>query len=149
MGFKHSTVEYRNSQFADAEQIAKLCQQFGYQVNSQRVGETLERIANDEKQVVFIASHKEFVVGWIHVFIADRLESQTFAEIGGLIIDQAYRNRGIGSMLFSKASEWSEKQNNLKLRVRCADQRKQAHEFYFSMGMNKIKTQYIFDKDLR
>ncbi len=144
-----NSIQIRLAKQTDAVQIAKLCQQFGYEIDAQLVRETLERIINDPRQTVLIAAEGEKVIGWIHVFITDRLESKPFAEIGGLIIDKNYRQQGLGSKLFAQAADWVKKQGNMKLRVRCSDQRIQAHEFYLAQGMNRTKIQYIFDKTLR
>ena len=149
MNHNHPTAQIRTANQNDADAIVGLCQQFGYSVESEMVIQTLEKISTDLNQQVFAAVDGQTVVAWIHVFIADRIESESFAEIGGVVVDQNYRQRGIGAALVAKVSEWAKTQGYRKLRVRCADQRKSAHDFYLAQGMSKTKTQYIFDKTLR
>jgi GNAT superfamily N-acetyltransferase len=47
-----------------------------------------------------------------------RLETKTFIEIGGLVIDENYRGKGIGKILVSKIKEWCIEQKISSLRVR-------------------------------
>ncbi len=50
------------------------------------------------------------VIGWIHVFIAVRIESETFAEIGGLVVNENIR--GYGCWIF--ISKQSRRMGNFK-----------------------------------
>ena len=145
----HQTVQVKEADQGDADQIAGLCQQFGYSIEPEKLKQILLKIFEDPDQQVFAAIKGQTVIAWVHVFIADRIESTSFAEIGGLVVDEDYRQQGIGAMLFAQASEWAKSRGQGKLRVRCADQRKVAHSFYLEQGMDQTKTQYIFDKTLR
>ena len=143
------TTKIRPAQQKDADQIAALCKQFDYSVEPDKVRQTLAKVSDDSNQQAFVAVDGQSVIAWIHVFIADRIESESFAEIGGVVVDQSYRQQGMGAALFAHVAEWAKTKGYRKLRVRCADQRKAAHDFYLAQGMSKTKAQYIFDKTLR
>ncbi len=145
----HSNIQIRAANQDDSAEIASLCQQFDYLVEAEKVKQTLAKVIVDPDQQVWVVVDGRMVIAWIHVFIATRIESASFAEIGGLVVDKNYRHQGIGSMLISRVSEWAKTRGQMKLRVRCADQRKQAHDFYLAQTMDRTKTQYIFDKTLR
>ncbi len=145
----HPTIQIRTASQEDVDQIAVLCQQFDYSVEPDNVKQTLAKVFSGSDQQVVVAVDGQTVLAWIHVFIADRIESESFAEIGGVVVDQHYRQQGIGAALFANVAEWAKTKGYRKLRVRCADQRKSAHDFYLAQGMSKTKTQYIFDKTLR
>ena len=134
---------------ADAGEISKLCQQFGYAIDQKHVADCIQRFSSDPSQLVLVAKIEGQVIAWLHVFIAQRIESLQFAEIGGMVVATQFRKRGIGSALIEQASAWAQNQGVMKLRVRCADQREDAHKFYQAQSMTKSKTQYVYDKQLR
>jgi len=82
------------------------------------------------------------------VFLTERVESGRFAEIGGLVVDDDSRRQGVGTSLFEAAAHWAARHGVAKLRVRCADQRIEAHAFYKNRGMAQTKSQYVFDLKL-
>ena len=146
---KSTAFFIRQAENADSQQIFELCVQLGYTVDQQQVMKTLSQFEQDLNQQVFVAMVDHKVMAWIHVFVSFRVESERFAEIGGMVVDQAVRAQGVGSQLIEHVSHWAIKQGILKLRVRCADQRIDAHEFYLGRGMTKVKNQLVFDKQLR
>ncbi len=98
---------------------------------------------------VFVAvSVDGAVIGWIHVFATVRLESELFAEMGGIVVDSDYRNRGIGKKLLEYAEQWATQKNLTKLRVRSHTSRDGSHCFFKSFGFTQSKTQHIFDKTI-
>ena len=88
------------------------------------------------------------VRGWTHVFVGHRIESDPFAEIGGLVVDEHHRNRGIGRSLLEEAEKWAAASGVSTLRVRSNMIRRDAHRFYERAGYSCIKTQGVFDKNL-
>ena len=86
------------------------------------------------------------IKGWVHVFIANRVASSPFLEIGGLAVSSEFRREGIGRELVNYALKWAN-ERNLKTRVRCNSKRMNAHDFYLAMGFTKAKEQYIFEKE--
>jgi GNAT superfamily N-acetyltransferase len=95
-----------------------------------------------------VAFHQKKIVGWIHVFQTTRLESGSFCEIGGLVVDDQYRRKGIGKLLIQHIKPWCLSKGNPALRVRCNTKRKEAHEFYFQLGFNENKEQKVFEINL-
>ncbi len=89
------------------------------------------------------------LVGWIHVFVSQRLEADPFAEIGGLVVDSGARGQGVGSALLQMAEAWSRRQGFGSIRVRSNVIRAEAHEFFQKRGYSQSKRQAVFDKDLR
>ena len=85
------------------------------------------------------------MVGWIHVFAAPRLTVATFAEIGGLVVDEGLRGRGIGRLLVSAAASWAEQRGLTTLRVRSRVERAGAHRFYRRLGFGATKQQEVLE----
>jgi GNAT superfamily N-acetyltransferase len=97
---------------------------------------------------VFVADDPERgVVGWIHVLAADRVESAPFAEIGGLVVDEAVRGCGIGAALVDRARVWAADGGLGRLRVRTREDRAAAREFYARLEFAHVKTQCVLDTD--
>jgi N-acetylglutamate synthase-like GNAT family acetyltransferase len=96
----------RKAEQSDAQQLAALSEQLGYPAATQQIEVRLAAIRDSEIQKVFVASLSDgMVIGWIDVFIALRLESDPFAEIGGFVVDEKYRGSGAGRALLTATTE--------------------------------------------
>lgn len=88
------------------------------------------------------------VVGWIHVYIAMRVESNPFGELGGFVVEENHRRRGIGSALLGAAETWLTGRGIETLRVRSRSTRVDAHAFFEQAGFSMTKDQRVFDKPI-
>lgn len=79
-------------------------------------------------------------IGWMHPFVAHRIESDALAEIGGIVVSQKLRGTGIGMQILRKAEEWARPQRVRGIRVRSTVVRERAHDFYERAGYKQIKT---------
>jgi len=141
-------VTIRNAELGDISILTKLCTQLGYPANDNQISNRLKRLLKSSSDVVIVAIDKTEVVGWIHVFISSRLESDPFAEIGGLVISSEHRNKGIGKMLVNAAEKWARERGLSKIRVRSRLERTDARRFYERDGYVVIKSQNVFEKGL-
>jgi GNAT superfamily N-acetyltransferase len=91
---------------------------------------------------------EEKIIGWIHAFKTTRIETKTFIEIGGLVVDKKYRGKGVGKSLVNKIRGWCAKQKITSLRVRCNTKRLEAHQFYLCLGFRESKEQKVFQQDI-
>jgi GNAT superfamily N-acetyltransferase len=98
---------------------------------------------------VFVACTAGKVVGWVHVFLALRVESDQFAELGGFVVSRKYRRSGIGRQLLAAAEEWVVSRGVAKLRVRSRSDRNDARVFYEKLGFSTTKVQNVFDKPMK
>jgi len=100
----------------------------------------LQELLNTTHNKVYVAELNGRVVGWLHIFYAHRLASDNFFEIGGLVVSPDARGRSVGRDLVVYAQE----QNDGKFRVRCNENRKDAHNFYEAIGFTGSKVQRVF-----
>ena len=136
----------REASIEDVDGISQVSSYLGYTQSSREESKKrLEEVLASHTDIVWIYEDDTRIKGWIHVFVALRLASAKFAEIGGLVVDQSYRRSGIGRKLVETAIRWSE-QNNLSLRVRCNSERKEANKFYKSLGFKVQKTQIVHEQ---
>ena len=127
----------------DVEAMAALSGELGYPARAGDVGRRLSKITVAGDHGVFVAQASGGrVVGWIHVFEALRLESEPFAEIGGLVVAEARRGRGVGRLLCERAGRWARDHGLAALRVRTRTERG-AHRFYERVGFRQTKTQRV------
>ena len=103
--------------------------------------EKLSQILASPDDEVYVAESKEGVVGWLHLFLARRLASTDFYEIGGLVVSPDCRGKGVGRHLVKHVSVI----HKGKVRVRCNETREESHRFYEAIGFRNIKAQRIFE----
>ena len=128
----------------DVHDIVSLSDELGYQINSVEVDFLIKSILDDKKQWAFVALKNEVIVGFVHAFYALRLTTPAFIEIAGLVVSEKERSQGIGQQLVEYVEQNLAK--DLKVRVRCNSERKDAHRFYTNLGYTKQKEQFVFKK---
>lgn len=136
----------RPATFDDTESIAGLSKQLGYPTPPERMRERLALLLPKKDQQLFAAERDGRLVGWLHVAKIERVESDSFAEIYGLIVRDTERSQGTGPLLLRAAEAWAAAQGLGKVRVRCNVVRERTHRFYEREGFVVTKTQKIFDK---
>ncbi len=141
-------ISIRIAQISDADDIARLATQHGYETETSLVATRLSRFLSSLDQQFFVAENNDHVVGWAHAIISEYVEMDAFVIIGGLVVDSDYRRMGIGSLLLRSVEEWATKKGCSIVRLSSSATRTAAHEFYQEKGYIKIKTQYSFVKSL-
>ncbi|HEX5717615.1 MAG TPA: GNAT family N-acetyltransferase [Thermoanaerobaculia bacterium] len=136
----------REATASDAAALAALSTQLGYPAQP---GEAAERLsALGSTGAVLVAEEDGSVLGWIHVCGIRFFQSPPFAEVGGLVVDEASRGRGAGKLLLEAAARWAAERGYRKLRVRSNVVREDAHRFYEREGFRRVKTQVVLDRRL-
>ena len=130
----------------DAPSIASLSGSLGYPSDVAVVAERMEPLLKSTGDLALVAEEGGIIVGWIHVETVRRLEADPFAEIGGLVVSENHRRRGIGRALVRAAEAWIADRGLAKTRVHSRAERSEAHDFYRSLGYRVTKTQLVFGK---
>jgi len=138
----------RPAEIKDSESITGLSIQLGYESNYSVTHKRLKEILKNDDNRVFVAIDNEKVIGWIHGFYTLRIESDSFIEIGGLVVSENYRKSGIGKTLIESVIKWAESRKYNSIRARCNIIRIESHKFYENIGFRINKEQKIFDKKL-
>lgn len=138
---KKLTIEY-------AKDVQRLCGQLGYPMAIMDTESNISELITTKDHIAFVALENEKVVGWIHAFKGLFLESKPFIEIGGLVVDEELRGKGIGKKLVQKIREWGLEKGFETLRVRSNIKRKDAHKFYLNLGFTEVKEQKVFQIQL-
>ncbi|MFA6275685.1 MAG: GNAT family N-acetyltransferase [Pedobacter sp.] len=129
----------------DAEEITVLSSQLGYENEVENLFERAQEIMKSKNDCLFVAKLDGHIVGWIHGFLAIRIESPLFVEIAGLVVDSHWQKQKIGKSLIEAVKEWGKSLGITKIRVRCNIIRTESHRFYESIGFSQNKQQKIFE----
>jgi GNAT superfamily N-acetyltransferase len=133
----------------DAEAVTGLIVQLGYDRPLDEVVGWIERLEPD-RGVAFVACLDtvggDEVVGWIEVSLESHLATAPYALIGGLVVKDGVRGRGIGRLLCARAEQWAWEQGVGAMRVSSRVTRDDAHRFYQRDGYGTVKTSVVFEK---
>jgi GNAT superfamily N-acetyltransferase len=129
----------------DAAVIAVLATQLGYPNTPEEIAVRLRDVLAQTGSAVLVAEDEDgAVIGYGHVFGAHRVDTDPFAEIGALVVDETRRSRGTGAALVTAMEAWAIEHGYRELRVRSNVVRERAHAFYDRMGFGRVKRQQIF-----
>ena len=134
----------RPAELSDASGIATLSGELGYPSAEAEITQRLAALLGEPGQAVFVALAGADRVGWIHVAAVPRLESAGYAELGGLVVAERSRRRGVGRALVDAAAHWARDVGYDALRVRTNAIREHAPLFYRRLGFYATKTQHVF-----
>jgi len=146
----------RAARLMDVPEITRLNAQLGYPEPESTVALRFRRIMGDRRDHrAFVAaagastaSSSGAIVGWIHVFIDKLLTVGPRAEIGGLVVDEQWRSRGVGAALVNHAEQWARQRGFALIVVRTNVVRARTHEFYEKCGYQLLKQQRIYTKEV-
>jgi GNAT superfamily N-acetyltransferase len=130
----------------DACQVADLTRELGYARSEGEIAEWLETCAGSQAALVACADGD--VLGWVEVSLERRLQTPAFGLIGGLVVREGFRGRGIGQRLCAAAEDWVRQQGVQTIRVTSRASREAAHRFYRREGYRRVKTSEVFEKGL-
>ena len=140
-----SDVVIRKAAEADADAVARLSGQLGYPVARSEIPARLRDAEADAARMIVVAVRGVEVVGWMDVQRRSALESGAWGEIVGLVVDEACRGSGVGTMLVAWAKEWTRASGLARLRVRTNAERRDAAAFYEARGFVLKKMHGVYD----
>jgi GNAT superfamily N-acetyltransferase len=137
-------IQLRKMSMEHAQDVCKLSGQLGYPLSNDQIEKNINEIIASENHAAFVAFYNQKIVGWVYAFRAILIETKPFIEIGGLIVDENFRNAGIGKKLIEKIKDWALENAINEVRVRSNILRNAAHKFYLNNGFTEIKQQKVF-----
>lgn len=144
-----SDIKIRLASLEDAASIALLTEQLGYTCSEMEVVERLAELLQQANHAIYLATLPEGkIIAWMHLYVYHSLISAPLVMVGGLIVDAAYRDLGIGLRLVNNAEDWGCARGCEAIYLKSNVIREEAHVFYEKMGFENIKTQYAFRKEM-
>lgn len=146
--FDINDIIIRQAKIEDYKDICKICcDDLGYNCSEELVKERLKGLdKNDER--VLVAVYNSEVVGYLHAQIYKTLYFEELINFLGLAVSKEYRNKKVRTRLVNEIENWAKENGIKKVRVNSGFSRKEAHEFYRSLGYNNEKEQIRFLKNL-
>ncbi|MGO8814191.1 MAG: GNAT family N-acetyltransferase [Terriglobia bacterium] len=141
-------VTLRPAGLADAAAFASLATQLGYPSSPRQVEDRMTSVLDDPKHLIIAAVSGATVMGWVHAYVCNLLESDAYAEVGGFVVDESRRGQGVGVKLMERVEDWARQIGCSAVSVRSSVVRHEAHKFYTGRGFVMIKTQHAFRKPL-
>lgn len=139
----------RRAMQSDSIRIAELAQQLGYQCTPEEVERRLKDMEDMNHYAVFVLELADgHIAGWIGAYLFRSVETGSWAEINGLIVDHRMRSRGIGKVLLDAVEAWARSVGSHTISVRSNISRDRAHRFYEGNSYAYTKTQKEFHKRL-
>lgn len=132
----------------DAEAVAALSAALGYPAGAAELRSRIEELAGSRERLALAATVQEEVVGWIDAAVERHLQSEPAVVIGGLVIGETMRGRGIGQQLCRAVEEWAAQNGISTVRVRSQQKRADAHRFYLRDGYEQVKISAVFEKQV-
>ncbi len=142
------TLTVRAAEPQDAPVLLELCRQLGREASLDDVRVHLERGRSEAGHCLLVALESGSVRGWLEVATRTALGSPAWAEISGLVVDEARRGQGVGAELVRAAGAWARGQGLARLRVRTRVERKRAARFYVGAGFRLRKQQQLYELEL-
>jgi GNAT superfamily N-acetyltransferase len=133
----------------DYDKMADLAGQLGYESTGEEIQKRLSHMLDRSQYAVFVAELPGGqIVGWIGAYLFRSVEKASYAEINGLVVEQAIRSQEIGKLLLKAAEEWARSNGCDAISVRSNAKRDRAHRFYLNNGYEHVKKQKEFRRTL-
>ncbi|GAA5531399.1 GNAT family N-acetyltransferase [Herpetosiphon gulosus] len=132
---------------ADASAVAVLSGDLGYPTMTDAVYRRIHHLQERADNGLFIAE-AHAMVGWVHVYGVRLLETEGYAEIGGIVVAPSSRQQGIGTQLIRACEQWAAHHGYHEVRLRSGIQRTWAHAFYLRLGYAQSRASYCFRRSV-
>jgi len=145
----NSNLNIRRVLSEDAEVLIRLTAQLGYICTKEELLERLIPYQNKTHGEVLVAVLDSTVVGWISLNVVRYFYVQPFIEVSGFVVEEKFRNKGIGKKLLEAAESWVKEQGYGLIRIRTNVLRREAYRFYENNGYKKVKEQKVYLKEIK
>lgn len=136
---------------SDISQVAALCSALGYPTDRSAVERRYRTLCARPDNAVFVATacdQDAVICGWVHVHGVRLLETDGYADIGGIVVSPTYRRRGVGLRLLRASETWARAHGYDQLCLRSGVHRDTAHAFYRAAGYDQAQASYMFRREL-
>ncbi len=134
----------RAAEAADAEALADLMTQLGYETRTSEMQMRMEAILSNKNYATFVAVNEGKVCGMIGTFTCYTYEHNSpSARILALVVLEEMRGRGVGQALIAAAERDLAQRNIRRVAVDARFERKEAHEFYEKLGYTRNGFRFV------
>ena len=141
------SVQIRPPTKDDSNQLSNLMLQLGYTITTEVMCKQIEIYLNSNNYLVYVAERNSFVIGAISCAFTDYFHKQGgFARITSLVVDEDYRNQGVGKGLIRHVENCVYKLGYNDIEITTSVHRKSSgtHNFYMSLGYIDIRSEKVY-----
>ena len=106
----NESVYVRPMAAADIAAARLLLDQLGYDLTPTEMRRRYAVIANTTGHAILVAESEARPVGLVRLYVRPALDKPPEVVVQAIVIDAAYRSRGIGKILMSAAESWTSEQ---------------------------------------
>jgi GNAT superfamily N-acetyltransferase len=133
---------------SDAERVAELNAQLGYDADVDQIRVRLDRLVREAAHHAIGADGPRGLVAFAHFFERPSIEKGFDMVVQSLVVDDALRGAGIGRLLMERVERVARAKNCDAVALSCRQERKGAREFYARIGYEVNSTSKVFLKRL-
>lgn len=137
----------REMEVFDIDAVVNLMHQLGYAADNRKIRKRLSHLKPLINKIVIAESGRK-VVGLIHLQLRVTLMDDRQVEIVSLVVDEAWRGKGVGKRLLTAAQDWAVERGLPKIQLYSNQKRTAAHAFYMNNGYQKIKDSIMLVKEI-
>jgi len=138
----------RHAGRSDLPAVRVLLGQLGYQVELAELADRLDRVGSFADHYLAVAEVDGRVAGLLHVFERPALEKPCEAIVQALVVEEAYRGKGVGRILMRHAETWARRRGLVSIALHTRIDRDDAHAFYVRIGYDSATTSHQMRKQL-
>lgn len=139
----------RPATLEDTAEITILSAELGYPASQTQIRDRLQYLVGRSDHAVYVIENQDgAIAGWVHAYLRWLLISGLSAEIGGIVIGETYRRRGLGKRLLQHIEKWAGSHGCKSVTLYSGMQRDPAHQFYPNIGYTRIKSSWKYEKEL-
>jgi GNAT superfamily N-acetyltransferase len=125
-----------------------LLHQLGYDLTLAEMRRRYAAIANATAHAILVAACEARPVGLVHLYVRPALDKPPEVIVQAIVIDAAYRGRGIGKILMSAAESWASERGYDSVALYSNVSRSGAHSFYQTLGYESVATSHLLRRKL-
>lgn len=137
----------RECRIEDAAAIQKInAEAMGYDYSLEETAEKLSMLLQSDTDKIFVAEVNGVTAGYVHANDYELIYAPSMKNIMGIAVAKQFRRMDIGKALLEKCEQWASETGAKGIRLVSGGTRKEAHDFYRSLGYGQGRTQLNFKK---
>ncbi|MGP0050027.1 MAG: GNAT family N-acetyltransferase [Solirubrobacteraceae bacterium] len=139
-----TALRARSVRLDDVDQLVVLFDQLGYPQSRDALRGAVETAVADPRAAVLVADDSGTLVGAATYFLVPVVhDSRPWCRITTLVVDEAYRRRGIGQMLADAAEAAARAAGCSRIEATSALRRTNAHRLYEKLGYGRTSAHFL------